>query len=542
MLFKFIQRETPTSPYPLIIMTILGGLVNGILLSAFSAVASPDKDGIDHSTILLIVCAMALYYYTKKYTLVSSSRLIEQMINRLRKRIVDQVKTADLAAFEGLEQARIYTALTQEVNMLSQSVNAIIYAFQSGIIVLFCLVYIGVISPMALFIMLLAFVLGTQNFIKTQQKTNKLIKSTLTQETAFFKALGHILNGFKELKLHKEKNRAVFHSFAQSTRRLKILNLKIGQLFSFNFIATQTYFYALIGVVAFLLPAISDVDTQKSTSLIIACLFMITPLMMFVTSLPELAKADVAVKNLYAMEQDLNSLTKTPSAKQSRGQSNPLTDFKRLALNKVTFTFPDRGDGEIPYKIGPLSFEINRGDILFIVGGNGSGKTTLLKVLTGLYPKQGGSITLDQRYITAQNLDHYRDLFTGIFADYHLFDKLYGVDPVDPDKVHHLIDKMQIADKTDFINERFTNTQLSLGQRKRLGMIVSLMEDTEIFIFDEWAADQDPHFKDYFYNTLLQELKANEKTVIVISHDDRYFNCADKVITLEYGKIREGAD
>jgi len=58
-----------------------------------------------------------------------------------------------------------------------------------------------------------------------------------------------------------------------------------------------------------------------------------------------------------------------------------------------------------------------------------------------------------------------------------------------------------------------------------------------VYLFDEWAADQDPVFKKVFYTQLLPELKARGKAVLVISHDERYFGAADRVIRLDYGKL-----
>jgi putative ATP-binding cassette transporter len=79
--------------------------------------------------------------------------------------------------------------------------------------------------------------------------------------------------------------------------------------------------------------------------------------------------------------------------------------------------------------------------------------------------------------------------------------------------------------------------ELSQGQRKRLALLTAFLEDRPFYIFDEWAADQDPFFREVFYLQLLPELKAKGKTVLVISHDDRYYSLGDRIIKLDYGKI-----
>jgi len=534
-LYGFLSREMTRSPTPLLAMATLGGLINAVLLSAFSAISSADKDGPDLHDILLILTMMAFYYYTKKYTLLTSMTTMEEMINSIRKRVMGKLRRADLVAFEQVDNARIYSLLTQEVGVLSQSVNALVNAFQAGVIVFFCMIYIGLSSAAALLTILFAFLLGALTYMAIRKETDELLKQVMAEDSAFFRTLGHILDGFKEIKLHARKNKAVFRAYSGVVRRLKLLNLRAGKLFSAHMVYTQTYFYLLIGVIVFVLPGYADIGKETAMSVTIATLFMIAPLLMCLGAFPELSRANHAIANLYEMEEKLEGMMRAPA--DDRFQID-YSDFQLIEYRDLRFHFPENDYDEAPFEIGPLDLSIKRGEILFIVGGNGSGKTTLLKTLTALYRHSDGKILVDGRAVNAQRSGAFRQLFSGVFADYHLFDRLYGLRDIDEGAVNALIQKMEMEDKTVFENARFSETKLSQGQRKRLGLIIALLEDKPIFIFDEWAADQDPHFKDYFYETLLDELKARNKAVIVISHDDRYFSCADRVVTMDYGKIR----
>jgi putative ATP-binding cassette transporter len=105
------------------------------------------------------------------------------------------------------------------------------------------------------------------------------------------------------------------------------------------------------------------------------------------------------------------------------------------------------------------------------------------------------------------------------------------------DKAREYLVKLQLNHKLDVKEGVLSTTQLSQGQRKRLALLTAFLEDRSIYLFDEWAADQDPTFKQTFYDSLLPELKARGKTVIVISHDDRYYDVADRLIKLEDGKL-----
>jgi putative ATP-binding cassette transporter len=143
--------------------------------------------------------------------------------------------------------------------------------------------------------------------------------------------------------------------------------------------------------------------------------------------------------------------------------------------------------------------------------------------------------------VDQSNIEHYRQYFGAVFADFHLFEHLLGIEPADLEKrAAHYIHKLGLEHKVKVDNQRFSTINLSTGQRKRLALITAYLDDKPIYLFDEWAADQDPEFKRVFYTVLLPELKAKGKTVIVISHDDTYFAHADRVVKLEEGRLDDG--
>ena len=194
--------------------------------------------------------------------------------------------------------------------------------------------------------------------------------------------------------------------------------------------------------------------------------------------------------------------------------------------------------GRETFRLGPFDLTANRGEILFLVGGNGSGKSTLLKVLTGLYPPSSGTILWDGRQVTARSLLSYRSLYSTIFTDFHLFDRLYGLGEQDPETIEALISKMELSEFVSIREGRFTTTSLSTGQKKRLALIVALLEQRPILVFDEVGADQDPRFRAKYYEEILQELKEQGRTVIAATHDEAYFRCADRIFRMEFGKSR----
>jgi putative pyoverdin transport system ATP-binding/permease protein len=189
--------------------------------------------------------------------------------------------------------------------------------------------------------------------------------------------------------------------------------------------------------------------------------------------------------------------------------------------------------------LGPINLTLQPGEILFIIGGNGSGKSTLAKIITGLYKPLSGEIALDGQPLTKDNLDWYRQHFSAIFSDFYLFESYLGFNYNDKlaAQIEDYLRKLHLAHKVQVKNGVLSTTNLSSGQRKRLALLTVLLEDRPIYLFDEWASDQQPSFRDWFYRQALKELKEKGKIVIVITHDDRYFDLADHTIKLDYGHI-----
>jgi putative ATP-binding cassette transporter len=363
------------------------------------------------------------------------------------------------------------------------------------------------------------------------------LKETDKADIRYFNALTDIIDGLKEIKLHREKGEDIYDDFIDISKHVRSLKIDVNHLFAQNMVFAQSYVFLVLGAIVFILPQFKDTFVQEIVSTTTAMLFAIGPLSSLIATLPYYEKINLCISNIYDLEAELDrQMNPDELAPAARTDRNPLGDFKEIEINNLCFDYHNR-ERQDRFSVGPINLKIKKGDIVFVVGGNGSGKTTLLKVLTTLYKADSGGIYVDDRLVDAANFHDFRELFSAIFYDFHLFTKLYGLSQVDQRQVDALLTLMEIDHKTQFKDGRFTQLNLSTGQRKRLAMIVSLLEDKPIYIFDEWAADQDPAFKDYFYNELLEKLKSQGKTVIAVSHDDRYFDRADNIIKLEFGKI-----
>lgn len=209
-----------------------------------------------------------------------------------------------------------------------------------------------------------------------------------------------------------------------------------------------------------------------------------------------------------------------------------------IELRGATYSYRDE-EGVSQFAVAPVDLRVESGRILFIVGGNGSGKSTLVKMILGLYEPTAGSVLLNGDAIEgAERREWYRQHFSVVFADFYLFPDIAGIGVDNArERAQKYLALLQLDKKVRIEGDTFSTTSLSSGQRKRLALVGAYLEDRPIYVFDEWAADQDPNFKNVFYTQLLPELKARGKAVVVVSHDDRYFEVADEIIKMEDGRI-----
>jgi putative ATP-binding cassette transporter len=261
---------------------------------------------------------------------------------------------------------------------------------------------------------------------------------------------------------------------------------------------------------------------------------MMTPLEVIISSLPIFGRANIALKKI----EDLGlSLASRTSERSPEIPSDPATCVESIELAGVTHTYYREGDDQ-HFVLGPIDLKLFTNEVVFLVGPNGCGKTTLAKLLVGLYFPEEGEIRLNGKPVTDESRREYRENFSVVFSDFFVFEQLLGLEsPRLDEQARDYLARLQLNHKVQVVEGGLSTTELSQGQRKRLALLTAYLEDRPIYLFDEWAADQDPLFKEIFYHQLLPELKARGKTVIVITHDDRYYSVADRLVKLEYGRI-----
>lgn len=538
-LLDFFRRETKSPWRMIIVMSTLSGIANGLLLAVINASAGTTSHlFLNLRFFIIFILSFILFYFTKKQAMTQSTVIVEQVLRVVRVRITDKIRSSSLLSFEGIGREVVYNRLTQETTTISQAAPVLINSCQAAIMLVFAGLYILYLSEAALLISAASISCGMMMYLAHHRQVSQELREADCKEREFLALLNQVMEGFKEIKLNRSKSDGLFDHFRKIADESEQLKIRTGTLFVTDFMFSQVAFYLLLACLIFLLPRFSQTSAETVIKLTASILFIMGPLEIFISSIPFFAKANVAAANLQELENQLDAAHDMPSSEMA--VAIPAL-FNTITFKDVMFSYLDP-EGQQLFSVGPINEEVRHGEVLFVIGGNGSGKSTFLKLLTGLYAPRAGVVRIDDILLNRDSIASYRELFSIVFTDFHLFERLYGIEDIDNERVTSLICEMELDKKTSFSNGSFTNVNLSTGQRKRLALIAALMDDKPVCVFDEVAADQDPAFRKYFYETFLAKLKSQGKTVIAVSHDDRYFHCADRIIRMDYGKvIREGA-
>ncbi len=462
------------------------------------------------------------YVYNKR-----ASVLAEKTMEKMTVDLCNRIRLSKLPNIEKIGKSDVYTHLW-DARMVTNAIMKSLFLIHRGVAILAIWIYIWGTHPfwgMVVAIYGLFYLLVYEQF-------QSLLKSAVDVENriikALFAAFDHILHGFKEIRLNRRKSDDLSDNhILPLIEKTETVRVQSGR-----YVAELFRFHELSILVLACISALT-LSTYFKSALTVTMLFfyMREPLSLIVLGIPEIIDGKAAMARLHQLTEQLGK--PKPVVPVSHGE--PIRDFRTIMLEKIGFAY----EGEEGFALGPLDLRIQAGEILFIVGGNGSGKSTLMKLMCGLYVPSSGRITVDHVPV---NMEDHRHLFSTVFTDFHLFDSLYGIEHDRRHSVDDLLDQFELSGKTRFSDGRFTKLDLSTGQKKRLAFIVAMLEDRPIYIFDEWAADQDPQFRRHFYVNLLPSLKARGKTIIAVTHDDNYFHIADRVVKLEYGKIGRLAD
>ncbi|WP_147198921.1 multidrug ABC transporter permease/ATP-binding protein [Pantoea sp. MBD-2R] len=513
-------------PFVLVIFLSLLSAALGIGLIAFI-----NRELITslNASLLVLPEFLGLLLLLMAITLASQLALTllgHHFVYRLRGEFIKRILDTQVERIEQIGSAQLLAALTSDVRNITIAFVRLPELIQGIILTVGSAAYLAWLSPRMLLITVIWLVITIVGGWLLVSRVYRHMAKLRDIEDSLYADYQTIIEGRKELALNRQRAQLIFETVYQEDARAYRHHIVRADTFHLSAVNwSNIMMLGAIGLVFFMANSLGWADTAIAATYSLTLLFLRTPLLSAVGALPTLLTAQVAFNKLHKF--------KLAAHQESFNEHVVTQEWQTLELRNLHFHY-----GESGFEVGPINMTLRRGELVFLIGGNGSGKSTLAMLLTGLYQPVSGLILLDGQPI---DIVACRQLFSAVFTDLHLFDRLIDNqgNAADPAKVQLWLERLQMQDKLKLEGNKVLNLKLSKGQSKRLALLLAVAEQRDILLLDEWAADQDPHFRRIFYRELLPWLKEMGKTVFAISHDDHYFLHADRLLEMREGQLRE---
>ncbi|MQL50676.1 cyclic peptide export ABC transporter [Photorhabdus khanii] len=530
-LFKFLLKKYPYRLFFVFVVSFMVGLGGGYLISFINNLIAV-KVGNNYLYYLTIFISSLLFlFFLGIFSEFMALKLSLDATASFRKSIVDGVINSSLRQIELTGANRIFSSLTRDVTILVSALSNMPIFLTNLSIVIVIIGYLFYLSISLFLWTMFALFINAVIYLFISHKSKYEFKKGRSYEDLLFKDFISLTEGIKELKINELKEYDFLKELHDNINKQKKISLRARFFYIIGGNFNTMMIFSILGILIFMSSGGERIELISATVAIIYVMGPLNGLLHMYPLYMDGYASFISLKNLEFDNILQNNVEKMVT------KNIPL-DWEYIYFQNVYFSYNEKkkieiGDG---FSIGPLNFSLKRGCITFIVGGNGCGKTTLMKLLTRLYFPTSGSILLDDMILEKENEVFYKNKFSITFSDYHIFNKY----PLLEDKnemAGSLLERFGLNNKVNFQNGFVTYSGLSQGQMKRLALVLAILEDKEIIVLDEWAAEQDPNFRSDFYDSIIPELKAKGKTIVVVTHDDRYFYVADNIIKLECGQI-----
>lgn len=514
----------------IILISILSGLANVVVIILVTSSLNTDTE----LKYLLFYYSLVLgiYLLGRRFVQVHLIKLTRGLVYDLRVKLIDKIFSTSYQNFEKIERGRVYTALNDDINTIGESTNMFMLLITSIITGLGAFIYLASIAFWATVLTILLILTLGMVYYFVAAKTNKYFFEARDERNVFMSLINGMIDGFKEISMHLNKKLAFRKDVAKSALSFKNKMETADIKFVNAFLVGESLLVILLGLVAFGMPELfPSIKLYTLMSFVVVLLYLIGPINGVLTSVPSMMQLNVAWNRIQEFLKDI------PANLDLNTLPDPVNpNVESIVARDLKFRY-NSTDEKHNFEVGPINLQVGRGEIVFIVGGNGSGKTTFAKLITGLYEPSSGSVMINNTKVEASQLGEY---FSTVFSPSHLFKTLYNIDSDSKSyDIRKYLEVLDLQDKVQISEGEYSTIDLSGGQRKRLALLQCYLEDLPIYLFDEWAADQDPEYRKFFYRTLLPEMKAAGKMVIAITHDDHYFDVADTIYKMEQGSLKK---
>lgn len=527
-----LKRASPKTFFLALVVSILAGVSSTYVIRLIHQYINGGlgESHVFFTEFILSVLSFGVFGVLSSYFI---SLLTQAMIFDLR---IELSKKILNASFQKTERKldKILPVLSADINFVSASMNRLPPVVTGLATAVGCLIYLFYLSWQLTLGCMVIFSVGFLINYLALPYLKKYSEKARNEWDKIHKDFEGIVMGMKELKLNQGHRENFIHtSLEPNCLKERQYRVKEETLYAVSARVVEVILFMGIGVFIYAIDYMPAVTKESFGDYLLVLLFTVAPLATVSGFLKHIKRTQISLSKIEQIGISLEVESTTQEVRVDLSSWKPMSQPLFCFIN-VEFNY----GADESFSIGPLNMEVNRGEIVYIVGGNGSGKTTFIKLLTGLYQATRGEIRFKNQQIDDVLLDFYRKHFAGVFTDYHLFDDLQHISDQMLGKAEGLLQQLEIDHKVKVVDRKISTTRLSYGQRKRLAMMIAILEDKEVYIFDEWAANQDPYFKEIFYTSLLPQLKQAGKTIVAISHDEKYFDLADSVFKMDEGTLK----
>jgi putative ATP-binding cassette transporter len=532
-MLRFLWSHAPQGlKYLVLFLALVAGLSRDLLMVVVNkAAASPPDQTISYWLPLFVLTFILVLGSSFTYAILTQV-VTTRVINNVRLKLIGGLLKAQPSFIDRREHGALYHILTTDVSIVASFTSTLLNLLPAFIFLCIAIPQIFYYSLVAGFFVILVMIGGTLAYHLQQKTMARLNDDARALEVAYFERVSEMLKGFRELRLHRPRHQSFSTDLGNVLERLRGLLIKVTRIFETSESAVQGLKFLLFAGIVFLVPYLVKTEAVITFQILTLVLFSLMPFEQIVTSYPSVIGTLVSYMRINDLSRDLEvveGVVEHPVEKAA--------PFRKIVLRDIETRYNSRETSS--FSLGPLDFELRRGEVVFLVGSNGSGKTTFMNVLCGLLDPTAGSIEVDGKRLAPEDMGGYRAQFSAIFTQYHVFRQLYGLEDVTPEQADEMIERVGLTGITQIRSEGISRLDLSAGQKRRLALAIALLEDRNVLVLDEFVADQDPEKRDYFFRTLVPWLKAQGKTVVVSTHDLAWLECCDRVITFENGKMSE---
>ena len=523
-------------------LVIGSGAINGISMIALMYSLSIGLKGLTQTGeisirgLMLFLCSWVVFYISQLIAVKTSSNAAYSALEEMELRLIDKLRRVDYSAFKTVSSADIYAVIGGDKNAVITAARFVASAVSAVVTIVFSLIYLSTVSVAAVVLILLEYGLITFIFHLYNVSMAKRFEADTQASGSFSQSLRNIIDGFAEVKMNNIKSEAIYNNSIKPASFRKTESYKTTEISWVKLlVANNAAIFIPLGLIVFILPVLSAANVQSVVEIMTIILIIMGPAGMLTTFISNAAMANNTLLRMESVEKQLDeAVNKEEEGDLSMPPQTP--EFSVLAMNELRFAYSEEG-GKTGFSLYIENFRLEKGELLIIKGGNGSGKSTFLRVLAGLFLPKNGDIMLGDIRVSSLKGSDYRSLFSIVFSDFHLFDDFYGLN-IDKQILHYWAGKLEITDVIrNYEQSHELPSALSSGQRKRMALLAAILEDRKIMLLDEVAADFDPEFRTKYYREIIPELKTAGRTLILVSHDDRYFDVADRVVEFREGII-----